>query len=310
MEMLPVFEQLVVLVLIMAAGVVLAKLDILNELFLEGLNKFLIRFTLPCMLINSMQQAYSEELMQNTLILFGISVASFAALILVVEIWGKCSKMPKRRSGMYQYMIVNGNTGFLGFPVMQALSGELGLFYSSMFCIPNTFVTFTYGLIAIARGSGEHLTLKKLLYNPPLIASLLGLLMFVCRVNLPYVLGRPIEWIGDMTIPISLLIVGAWLSKCRIKELFYPVGIWVVSLIRLIVLPAIMATVLYLLGARGVILLVPTVMFGTPVALLAETFAMEYHNDVFTVGKAVMLSNLLTVATMPLLLTILVPLAG
>ncbi len=37
---------------------------------------------------------------------------------------------------------------------------------------------------------------------------------------------------------------------------------------------------------------------------------MEYHNDVFTVGKAVMLSNLLSVVTMPLLLTILVPLAG
>ena len=54
--MLPVFEQLVVLVIIMAAGVVLAKLEILNELFLEGLNKFLIRFTLPCMLINSMLQ--------------------------------------------------------------------------------------------------------------------------------------------------------------------------------------------------------------------------------------------------------------
>ncbi len=74
-----------------------------------------------------------------------------------------------------------------------------------------------------------------------------------------------------MTIPISLLIVGAWLANADSKELFYPVGIWVVSLIRLIVLPAIMAAVLYLFGARGVILLVPTVMFGTPVALLAET---------------------------------------
>jgi predicted permease len=308
--MLLVFEQLVVLVIIMGAGVVLAKREILNELFLEGLNKFLIRFTLPCMLLNSMMQEYSEELMHNTLILLGISIVSFALLILIVEIWGRFSRMAPRRAGMYQYMVVNGNTGFLGFPVMQALSGELGLFYSSMFCIPNTFVTFTYGLIAIARGSNERITLKKLLYNPPLIASLLGLCLFVCRVQLPYVLARPIEWIGDMTIPISLLIVGAWLSKCRIKELFYPVGIWVISLIRLVILPAVMTVVLYLLGAREMILLVPVVMFGTPVALLAETFAMEYHNDVFTVGKTVMLSNLLAVVSMPLLLTIIVPLAG
>lgn len=308
--MLLVFEQLVVLVIIMGAGVALAKWEILNDLFLEGLNKFLIRFTLPCMLLNSMMQKYSEELMHNSLILLGISVVSFAVLILLVELWGRFSKMTPRRAGMYQYMVVNGNTGFLGFPVMQALSGDLGLFYSSMFCIPNTFVTFTYGLIAIARGSNERITLKKLLYNPPLIASLLGLCLFICRVELPYVLARPIEWIGDMTIPISLLIVGAWLSKCRIKELFYPVGIWVISLIRLVILPAVMTAVLYLLGAREMILLVPVVMFGTPVALLAETFAMEYHNDVFTVGKTVMLSNLLAVVTMPLLLTIIVPLAG
>ncbi len=308
--MLQVFEQLMVLILLMGAGVVLAKLEILNEVFLEGLNKFLVCFTLPCMIFNSLQQVYSEELVSNMLSLFGISAISFSALILAIEIWGKMSKMPKSRSGMYQHMIVIGNTGFMGLPVMQALLGELGLFYGSIFCIPNTFVMFTYGRISMARGSNERLTLKKLLYNPSLIATLVGILMFACQFELPYVIARPIEWIGDMTIPISLLIVGSCLAKCHLKELMHPAGIWMVTLLRLIVLPAIMGGLLYLFGARGVILLVPTVMFGMPVGLLAEVFAIEYHNDVFTVGKAVMLSHLLSIITLPLLVMILMPLAG
>lgn len=93
--MLQVFEQLMVLILLMGAGVVLAKLEILNEVFLEGLNKFLVCFTLPCMIFNSLQQVYSEELVSNMLSLFGISAISFSALILAIEIWGKMSKMPK-----------------------------------------------------------------------------------------------------------------------------------------------------------------------------------------------------------------------
>ena len=167
MEMLPVFEQLVVLVLIMAAGVVLAKLDILNELFLEGLNKFLIRFTLPCMLINSMQQAYSEELMQNTLILFGISVASFAALILVVEIWGKCSKMPKRRSGMYQYMIVNGNTGFFGVPCNAGAIWGVGTLLQQHVLHPQYLChLYLWPHRHCPRFGRTYHTEKNLLYNP------------------------------------------------------------------------------------------------------------------------------------------------
>ena len=67
----------------------------------------------------------------------------------------------------------------------------------------------------MARGSNERLTLKKLLYNPSLIATLVGILMFACQFELPYVIARPIEWIGDMTIPISLLIVGSCLAKCH-----------------------------------------------------------------------------------------------
>lgn len=307
--MLEAFQQLVVLLIIMGAGVVLARIGILNETFLGGLNQFLIQVTLPCMLFNAMLREYSAELMHNSLVLIGIALIFYGMIIVLVELWGRHSKIGRQRAGLYQFMMVNGNTGFLGFPVIQAVAGDLALFYSNMFCIVQTVLMYTYGLYAVSRGSDRSITWRRMLTSKPLIATVLGLIVFVSRFPLPYVVIRPIAWIGDMTIPISLLIVGAWLSRCKFRELFHPVGIWVTTALRLVALPAVTTLSLYLCGARGLILMVPAVMLGTPVALLAENFAMEYQNDVMTAGKTIMLSNLLSVVSLPILVTILMAIA-
>ena len=307
--MLEAFQQLVVLLILMGAGVWLAKEGILNDTFLEGLNQFLIQFTLPCMLFNAMLREYTQELMHNSLVLIGISVVSYGLLCSFAELWGRRSRLGRQTAGLYQFMLVNGNTGFLGFPVIQAVAGDLALFYSNMFCITQTVLMYTYGLYAVSRGSSKSITWKRMLSSRPLLATILGLIVFVTQIPLPYVITRPIAWVGNMTIPISLLIVGAWLSKCKIRELFHPVGIWVLSILRLFVLPAVVTVVLYLCGARDLLLMVPAVMMGTPVALLAENFAMEYKNDCLIAGKGIMLSNLLSVVTLPVLVTILMAIA-
>lgn len=62
-----------------------------------------------------------------------------------------------------------------------------------------------------------------------------------------------------------------------------------------------------LLNFRGMMIVIPTVLFATPAALTAGTFAQQYGCDADFAASTVMLSNLLALLTLPLLVVLLHP---
>lgn len=291
-----VFQQLLVMLMLLLAGAVFGRAGVLREPFAGQLNSFVIRITFPALILASMDKEFSTELLHNSLALIGISACCFLAVIIGLEIWSRVSKIEPHRLGLYQVLILLGNTAFMGYPVIQAIYGDTGVFYASMFNIWHNVLMFSYALGLLQRGA--KIQWSKLLKNSGLIATFVGFVIFLCPFTLPYVLHRPLEWVGDMTIPLCLLIVGSRMGCSRLRDLVRPRAIWLTSLVRLVLFPLILIPLLTLLGLPENLIVIPTVVFSTPVALTVGALAQEYGGDQEIASRAVVLSNLLSLVTM------------
>ncbi len=292
-----VFQELAVLLVILCAGAYFGKKGILNEGCISQMNKVVVKIAFPALVIASMDKDFTPELLQNSIGLVVISGACFSAVILFLEIWKHFSKRPPEELGLLRFLVLFGNTAFMGYPVIHAIYGSTGVFYASVFNLAHNFVCFSYGLSLLQ--PGRHGGMKKLFGNIGFLATVAGFVIFLIPGTLPYVIHRPLGWVGDMTIPACLLTAGAKLGSSRLWDLGRPHAIWGTSLIRLVAFPAILLFVLGMLGLPEQWIVIPTIIFGTPVALTAGLFADEYGNDALAANRAVILSNLLAVVTMP-----------
>lgn len=292
-----VLQELAVLLVVLCAGVYFGKKGLLNDGCTAQLNRVTVNIAFPALVIASMDKEFTMEFLRNSTGLVVISWLCFGAVILLLEIWKRVTKLPPQELGLLRFLVLFGNTAFMGYPVIRAIYGSTGVFYASVFNLAHNFVCFSYGLSLLQ--PGQRTNIKKLFGNIGFLATVVGFIVFLIPGTLPYVVHRPLEWVGDMTIPSCLLIAGAKLGRSSLYELGKPRAIWATSLVRLIGFPAVL---MFLLGALHLPeqwVAIPTVLFGTPVALTAGLFAEEYGNDALTANRAVILSNLLAILTMP-----------
>lgn len=292
------YGALFALLLVLLLGLLMQKRLKLGEGFYQGVNTLVIRVTLPALIVVSMDKDFSRVMARNSLRLIIIGVLSFAVVIAGLEIWRRRSKIEQKTLGLYQYLILIGNTAFMGYPIVRALYGSDGVFYASVFNLTHNFVTFSYGISLLMRG--RSIRWRDLLQNSCLMATFAGAILFISPFRLPGPVNQALADVGGLTIPLCLLMVGARLADRPVRDFIRPLFIWKIALVRLVLFPLIMIPALRLLGQSGVTLAIPCLLFATPVALTAATFAEAHAADAEFAGKAVIVSNLLALATLPI----------
>lgn len=301
-------EKLLALVLILLLGALAQRRLRLPESFYQNAAGLVIRVTLPAMILCSMDKDFSPETLRTSAQLLLTACAAFGAVIAGLELWRRFSRLPPKTLGLYQYLILVGNTAFMGYPVLQALYGSDGVFYASVFNLVHNIVTFSYGVALFQRDA--PIRWRQLLGNACLLATAAGILLFLSPFRLPGPLHQALDWIGGVTIPLCLLSVGARMAGQSWRDLFRPgAAVWL-SLVRTVLFPLLLVPALWGLGRSGVTLAVPAILFATPAALTAGAFAGRYGADEALADRVVVLSNLISAATLPVLAAVLAALQG
>ena len=227
-------EKLLALILILLLGALAQRR--LPESFYQSANDLVIQVTLPAMILSSMDKAFSPETLETSLRLLVIAVCAFAAVIAGLEVWRRFSKRPAKELGLYQYLVLVGNTAFMGYPVIQAIYGSDGVFYASVFNLVHNVVTFSYGVALFQRDT--PIRWRKLLDNACFWSTLAGILLFLSPFRFPAPLRQALDWVGTITIPLCLLSVGARMAGQSWGSLFRPGAVVCLSLIRTALSPA------------------------------------------------------------------------
>lgn len=300
MDYSQIINSILILTVIIFIGFVIAKLNIITEEGASVISNLVMKISFPLLILISMQKSFSEELFRNSMGLIFLSLAIYLVLIIFVTLLGKYSSLQINKLKILQFLIVFGNVSFMGFPVVNAIYKDVGIFYASSFNMFYNFLMFSYGIMILDR-KGTKLDLKKL-FNPGLIATIVGFIFFLASYKLPYIIYRPLEWIGDMTIPLALLIVGNNLARMRFKDLIDEPVVWFYTLERLIVFPIIILVILKLIGLSSYLLVIPVVIMATPAPLTAGIFAKTYGGDELLANKSIVLTNFLSIITVPLII--------
>ena len=297
---LNVINQVFSLLLMMAVGALLRKRKIVNDAVLKGFSETLMFVTLPFMILYSFNFSFSRDMLANGIVMFCYSVAAHLFLILLSQLlyW----KFDASKKYIFHFSTVFSNCGFIGFPLIFALYGKIGVFYTSIFVIAFNLFAFTYGIMLFTGRSSMKNMLKSLV-NPPLIATFLGLLIFLFSIKLPSPILSTLETVGSMTTVLSMFIIGAMLADVSLKEVFKGLDVYYLSLIKLVVAPFLCYLLFVPFTTDTQVLAIAVILVAMPTASLGGVFAEKFNGNRAAISRCTFLTTVLSMLTIPLVVS-------
>lgn len=300
-------QQMTVMFLMMAVGYLCYKKQILTEEVSRKVSAIVVNVANPCMILSSAltdQQMRGKELLQT----LAIVALMYVFLLVVAQLLPKILRIRKESRGAYAAMTVFANIGFMGFPVLAAMYGNGALLYGAVFQIPFNILIYTYGVAVLTRrpdagGKAEldRIEILKKIFNIGVIACIAAMLIYFLRIPIPSFLQAFITNLGNLTAPLSMMIIGASLAQMPLKELFLDKKLLLFSMVKLLILPAVWMLMVNRVAEQEILRGVCLVMMATPAGSMTAMLAQQYGGDYETASRGVALTTVLSVITMPVL---------
>ena len=145
------------------------------------------------------------------------------------------------------------------------------------------------------------LEIVKKIFNIGVIACIAAMLLYFLQAPVPSFLQAFITNLGNLTAPLSMMIIGASLAQMPLKELFLDKKLLLFSLVKLLLLPAVWMIMVNRVAEQEILRGVCLVMMATPAGSMTAMLAQQYGGDYETASRGVALTTVLSVITMPLL---------
>ena len=303
-----VFIQMIKLFLYMCVGFVLYKIHMIDDHTRGQLTRFVLYVTNPALIIYSFIENVGNVSSKTLLIAFAVAAVMYTVLPLVGILLNLILRIKKNERGMYAFMTVFSNVGFMGFPVVESMYGSEGLFYTAIFtCMFNIYV-FTLGVFLMNYGVEEDkvkngFNAKKLI-NPGVICCVVAILIYVTKVPVPDVIKDVIGGVGGLTSVLAMILVGAGLAMIDIKKLFADVKVYIYTIIRQFALPLLAWLLIDRVIENRMLAIVTFIMLAMPVGNNSLLFATEYGRDEDVATRAIFITTVVSVISIPVTLSI------
>ena len=267
------------------------------------LTKVILNITMPAMTLGAV--ATSAELpgtRELINLLEGVAVFYGMALLLAMLL-PRLIGGTKAQQSVWRFALSFPNVGFIGIPVVTAFFGPEAVIYAVIFMLPFNVLSYALGPVMLS-GGFRNFSFRKL-FTPAVVASVAALVMTLFRLRPPIQVGECLNIVGDITAPLSLMVIGSILAGLPIGRVFASPRLWALTALRLIVLPVLLRLLLQPLGMEELALSVAIVEMAMPVAANGSMLCMEYGGDMDTMAQATFLTTLLSMVTVPLMATVL-----
>jgi len=303
-------SQVFTLFLLIVVGYVVKKQKVVTERIHGEVSNLVLNVCLPAMVIHSMNFAFSPDVLVKSGQLVLAAFVIYSGTILLSYPLTRLMGARGQQRDIFQYVLVFSNVGYMGYPVINAVMGERGVFYTAIYNLAFTVLVWTFGVHLMTRGSAEagdsHWVAQlKRVVNPNLIALAIGFVLFLFSIELPAPVSATIKMIGDTTTPLSMMFIGFILSDVSIRETVSDPSVYGVSAMRLLLLPLLVFAGFRLLGVTGDLLTVAFISTAMPAAANTAILAAVYGNDYHLGSRTIFISTLLSVVTLPLMILLL-----
>ena len=302
------FNAVFPLLAFMVLGYFLGRIRLLDEKTASGMNKLGFKVFLPLSIFQSVYNADIRSAFDVKLAVF-VGLTCIASFLLISFLVNRAEKdktiAPVMIQGMHK-----ANYNLLTLPIIASFFGnDIGM--SAVLMIIITPIVNTCSTIAFesARGiSGKKSAkdilqmVKKILLNPMVSSSLLGLLVNASGLKIPAILmSSVVSKLGAMATPAAMLALGSGFDFKAVKKWAGRLGI--VSACKLVILPGILVTAAVFLGIRRADLIAVLIYAGAPSAVNSYSTAVSMGGNEELAGEIVAVTSILSVFTLFLFLT-------
>ena len=271
------------------------------------LAKLVTQVALPCYMLYTITQRFTAADLLKMLPALRFPALSMVLLLGIATGVARIFAVRQDRRGLFISMFFNSNTIFVGLPINQALFGDASIPYVLIYYMCNTTFFWTLGTYLIQRdGEGEaqfdlKTSLKKV-FSPPLMGFLLGLVMVMLQIKLPAFLASDLQYLGNLTTPLSMIFIGLSVSHVGVKQLVLGKDQLLILLGRFLVAPLLMATIVYWVPLPSLMKQVFIIQSAMPVMTNAPVVARLYGADSDYAAVMVTETTLATMVVIPILM--------
>lgn len=324
----------VALLFIMAVpGIILRKADLVPGGFGKGLSNLVLFIAQPTLIVYSYLDCTVpfSDIWHNIVLIFVLSILAHLVFFGAAMLFFKKAADGKRR--MLRFSTIFSNAAFMGIPLIEALFGAEATIYASIYNITFNLFLWTLGvhlctheridrdgdgdvdltddMIAIKQRASE-VSWVKVLTHPITIASIVGVLCLVGGVNFTSVkmeiIERSLFMLKSLVAPLSMVVIGIRLAEMSFKGIFKDYHMYIFLTMRHIALPLALLGIAALIGLvfeiSELVMIVFIILVSTPAATSATMFAEKYDCDAVYTSRLVAISTLLSIVTMPLVVSI------
>ncbi len=309
--------KIIQMFIILSVGVIAFKTRLIDKSATAKMSNLLLMVISPMLSFMSYQTDFSAELLHGLLLCLLASVLTFVISILLSELIfrpGHASRAvspdvsgladgtgsSSDLSGIEKLSVVYSNCGFIGVPLVNSLFGSIGVFYLTAYLTAFNVLLWTHGI----RAMGETFTLKTLwkkLMTPAILAIAAGIVCFLAQIRLPEVLSYPLGLIANMNTPLAMLVAGANLAQADILKCLKKPRVYLVSVVRLILIPAISLIFLRMMHLDFTVSFTVFLAAACPAGASAIMFAERFGKDSSYATELFVLTTVLSVVTIPLI---------
>lgn len=289
--------------ILVALGYFLRKKEIINQQLQDGLTSFMMKVALPANVLTSANNVFSLELSRNLLIVVAVAVCYYVAALVFTRAVERLLPLSEKGRTLFSLMAVFANTAFIGFPLAEELMGSEGLLYAVVFNMVWILFFFTIGVAMIS--GQKKFQLKSIFQVPVSVASIIAILLYVSPFRFPYFIQDTLSTLGNMVVPLSMLLIGCSLVQVRLGQILLDPYSYFISALRLAVFPLIVLGALCLIpGVPNLVALTCCLAACLPSASLCVVFAQQYNCEPAYASRAVVQGMLLMIGTVPLFMSL------
>lgn len=299
-NVLSVATQVGILFILIVVGMLITKFKIVTKKGIDQIIDILLYVVTPCLIVNSfITVKFTKETVMQLLMSAGCAVITHIIGIIVVLLFTKVKSVSKK--AVYKFGTVLSNGGFMSLPLAQALVGEKGVFLVSAYVIVFNIVVWTYGVSLFK--SEEKASKLKILLNPGVIGVIIGLPLFLLKIQFPQIIMAPIAYLADLNTTLAMLVTGYFLMNSGIKDGISDIKMWLSAGLRLIVIPLVAVIIFkYALNLSGDLLICATIPACAPTAVNTMMISAKFGGDTALASRMLTVTTVLSIVTMPLIL--------
>lgn len=293
--------QVGVLYIIALVGFICAKTGLYTSDTAKKTTDLLFYIITVAVIIKSFtEMSFSKESAKSFIIAL---LCNFLTLFISIGVSLLFFRKKDEHQPIFRFAAIYGNAAYMGIPLSYAILGSEGVFYASTGVIAFNVLVFIHGVKIMTREEYK-LSVGKIIFNPGIIGTIIGLPLFIFGIKLPVIIQTPLESIAGVNTPLAMIIFGTYLASTDLKSLFKEKRIFISAFQRLIFVPLIILGLYKLFGLQGAILTSLCITAAAPSANNTILFSAKYDRDTGVASKTVATVSFISIITLPIIIAL------